>query len=430
MATTAANRHRRLSAAYAGLLFAALLTGCHGAQVRVSRPPAPDCQEHQVVPQAIEPDVQPLSASHVDPAVVLATAVDTPLSQLFEVDCQCHAARMAPIADLLEQEYRLASALAACQKGDAACALALQCRLLRLRVIEHRNKAAADALVSFYRLADVEGRAAKLNQSITLLDETIDRADRLQERGLLQNVDRSALRRKRLELATQEEALALARTQLNADLRVRLGCDPTTALAPYWPELSWAVKPMPVDEDAAVAVALAQRPDLRSLNLMREELNTATLPVARSMLATVDAALGTAQARSDWLGDLKCPDGSCDEAAVRQAQLARLASSTQLSVTAEARSAVARIESATEEVLLAEQTAESWQDRVSDLRRTRDVANGSIFEVNEAEGELLAAEARLIEKITVLRLARLELRRVQGVLAAECGMDVLAAVTQ
>ena len=86
---------------------------------------------------------------------------------------------------------------------------------------------------------------------------------------------------------------------------------------------------------------------------------------------------------------------------------------------------VAVIESATEEVLLAERTAASWQDRVSDLRRTRDVANGSIFDVNEAEGELLAAESRLIEKITALRLARLELRRVQGILAAECGLDVL-----
>jgi hypothetical protein len=67
----------------------------------------------------------------------------------------------------------------------------------------------------------------------------------------------------------------------------------------------------------------------------------------------------------------------------------------------------------------------SWRDRVSELRRTRDVANGSIFEVNEAEGELLAAESRLVEQITTLRLARLKLREAQGILPAECGLDAL-----
>jgi hypothetical protein len=155
------------------------------------------------------------------------------------------------------------------------------------------------------------------------------------------------------------------------------------------------------------------------------ELNTATLPVARSVLGTTDAALGTAQARSDWLGELKCPDGSCDEASVRQAQLARLANATRISVATETRSAVAEIEAATQDVLLAEQTVQSWRNRVSELRRTRDVENSSIFDVNAAEGELASAKARLIGKITTLRLARLKLRRVQGVLAAECGMDVL-----
>jgi hypothetical protein len=182
---------------------------------------------------------------------------------------------------------------------------------------------------------------------------------------------------------------------------------------------------MPVDEGGAVAVALAQRPDVRTQSLMLAELNTATLPVARAVLSATDSSLGTAQARSDWLGELHCPDGACDEVGVRRAQLMRLASFTQLSVIAEVRSTVAEIEAATSDVLLAEKTVRSWQERVSDLRRTRDVTNGSIFEVNEAEGELLAAEARLIEKITALRLARLKLRRVQGILAAECGLDTL-----
>lgn len=426
MASSTANHRLPGPLAAFGAIFVLMgVPGCHVAKVRLTQPPVPQCEENQVVPQAIEPNVEPLAQSYVDPDVVPATAVDAPLSQLFEVDCQCQAARMAPIADLVEQEYRLADALAACQKGDAACALAVQSRLLRLRVVEHRNTAAADALVSFYRLADVEGRAAKLDESIHLLDESMDRAERLHERGLLQNVDRSALRRRRLDLVSQRKSLDLARVQLNADLRARLGCDPGVAKTPYWPEISWAVKPMPVDEDTAVAVALAQRPDIRSVNLMRSDLNTSTLPVARSMLASKDAALGTAQARSDWLGELKCSDGSCNEAGVRLAQLTRLARTMEVSVAAEVRSAVAEIEASTKDVLLAEQTVQSWQGRVSELRRTRGVADGTIFEVNEAEGELLAAQARLIQQITALRLARLKLRRVQGILAAECGMDVL-----
>jgi hypothetical protein len=408
----------------AAVLTGSILAGCHTAAVRVTPPPAPDCAENQVAPQAIQPDVRPLAESHVDPAVVPANASEDLFAQLFEVDCQCQAARVAPTADLIELESRLAAALSECQHGDAACALALQSNLLRLKVVQHRNTAAADALSSFYRLADVEGRAAKLEQSLKVLDETIDRAERLHERGLLQDVDRSALRRQRLDLVAKRKALDLARVQLNAALRTQLGCDPTTS-PNYWPEISWAVKPLPIDESAALGIAFAQRADVRALNLVLSELNQATVPVARAVLSTADSALGTAEARGDWLGELHCPDGACDEVAVRRTQLLRLASSTQLAINAEVRTAVAQIEASTGEVLLAEKTVLNWQDRVSELRRTRDVTNGTVFEVSQAEAELLAAEAALIEKITALRLARLKLREVQGILPAECGLDTL-----
>jgi outer membrane protein TolC len=409
-----------------GMLLTGWLIGCHAAPTPVTPPPLADCVENRVSPQPIQPDVSPLARSHVDPAVVPASAVEESLSQLFEVDAQCQAARVAPLADLLQLETQLAAALASCVHGDAACALNLQVALLRLQMVEHRNTAAADALRAFYNLADVEGRSAKLDQSIRILDQAIDRAERLHERGLLQDIDRSALRRQRLELVSSRKELQLARVQLNAALRTLLGCDAT--LSPnYWPEISWAVKPLPVDETSALAVALAQRPDIRSLNLVLGELSVGTLPVARAVLSAADPALGTAEARHDWLGELHCPDGSCDEVAIRQSQLLRLLQSTQLTTAAEVRSAVARIEAATQDVLLAEKTVRSWQDRLSEVRRTRDIADGSIFDVTQLEGELLAAEAELIERITALRLARLELREAQGILPAECGLDTLCS---
>jgi hypothetical protein len=402
-----------------------LLVGCHVSGVRVTPPPAAGCAENQVAPQAIEPNVQPLAESQVDPAVVPATASEDLFAQLFEVDCQCQAAQMAPTADLLELEGRLASGLADCQHGDAACALQLQTNLLQLQVVEHRNAAAAEALRNYYRLADVEGRVGKLQESVRVLDEAIARAERLHERGLLQGVDRSALRRQRLELVAKRKALELARTQLNAALRTQLGCDPTTS-PNYWPEISWAVKPLPIDEPVALGIALAQRPDVRSLHTVLAGLNQATLPVARAALSAADPALGTAESVNNWLGELHCPDGTCDEVAVRQTQLMRLLSTTQLNIAAEVRAAVALIEAATGEVLLAEKTVLSWRDRVNELRRTRDVAGSTVFEVSAAEAELLSAEATLIEKITALRLARLKLREVQAILPAECGLDALA----
>ena len=65
-----------------------------------------------------------------------------------------------------------------------------------------------------------------------------------------------------------------------------------------------------------------------------------------------------------------------------------------------------------------------WQQRAGQLQAAFDVGEATYFEVNEAQAEVLAAEAELITAITNWRQSQTELLAAQGYRMAFAGMTL------
>jgi outer membrane protein TolC len=114
---------------------------------------------------------------------------------------------------------------------------------------EARNRSAGDAMESFYRLIEAEGRLAFLLLSLNEVNESLKRAEELQAKGLPPPVEISAVRKRLIELRSDEVNLRIALLQLNARLKVLLGL--SCGDYSLWPLADLKVVPEEPDIDEA-----------------------------------------------------------------------------------------------------------------------------------------------------------------------------------
>jgi hypothetical protein len=340
-------------------------------------------------------------------------------------DCQCRAAAVATKADLAELERALAAELACCEGRKTACPMALTRDLLALHAVEKRDEAAAAALELFYRLAELEGRAQRLEASLAEATAAARRVEQLHEQGLLGDVERQAMERQRLDLIDKRAQLAILRQQLTSGLRVLLNCPRESTVADaYWPDIPWDLKPVTVDVEAEIAAGLAERKDLRGLRLVLCRLNVDTLPVARALLQVADTSLGAASRPPISLHPLRCRGFECEELDVRREQLERLLATAEEAAIAEIESAALQLQTEYRRAVLSGQQLALRRARLDELIKKRDVKRTLWVEITQARLAVLAAESDLVERIVAVRLAEVHLRKAQGALATECGYVV------
>jgi len=361
-------------------------------------------------------------------ALVAAEAVpaadeadDQPHILLSEHDALCAAADGSTLAAVIEVERRLALARAADAQTDTErCSSILQSDLLSLRIIEKRNEAAAGALRALLKLAEVEAGIDSLHAGLEENRHVARLAEKLKAAGQVFPGDATEIERKRLDLKAQLADLNGAKGKLNAELRklILLKDHSGRSISPQIdPRVSTA---MP-DAAAEVKVALSQRPDIAALELLLAATSQETLPAVRAALSAVDGALGSSPGIWETLRSLLCHDDCPTELEARCAQLERLLLDRRRQVTEEVRAAVAEIRAAAGRLTLARQKVASWKRRIGQLKRLQQADKATAFDRARARASLIEAEAEVTRRVIALKLGRLKLREVQGVLSQECG---------
>ncbi|MBC7856650.1 MAG: hypothetical protein IAF94_24740 [Pirellulaceae bacterium] len=342
--------------------------------------------------------------------------------ELLAEDTQMLAAANSKLANLAELE-RQAVAQAAGNFKKAARLASLQQQLLCLRAVHERNQSASQALQAFYKLAEVRGNGPALERSLAQLGRMQDDLRKVQEQGLKVTADRTALSRQQWELQDQQQQLDLGDAQLSEQLRGLIGLNPGEPTR-LLPRANLTLTTETIDVDDAVSLGLQTRSDLAALRLLLMELDTQTLPAARSGLSQADPALGVpAPAIGALHKFLKGDTASC-ELEIRRAQLTELLDTREQQVASEIRLAVREIETRLRQSAIAAETLFSWQQRISDLKALREVGSATPLEIQLAQLELAAAESALLKKVIAVRLAEVKLKEAQGLLAAESGYDV------
>ncbi len=396
-----------------------LITGCrtHAPPTLALRQPTPTvgpvtAELPLTRATRIEPDLRSLPKTSIRQA---STTEATEYRRLTESACQSLAARHAALANALDDEGRVP---AKCESP----ADTLKQTVRYYTALELRNRAAADALDRYFQLAEAECQTDLLRQAFPVFDDLIAKAKAARAANVRFPLDPADLERQRSLTVTQHDRAESSSELLNIDLKRRLGLPP--ASEPLWPADEFPIDPAPVDPVTAVNAALADRPELRGLRAVYEQLSPDTLPVARETLRAGNPLLGASPAPPRGLLLLKPrgPDAQARaEVEVRRKQLAELIESRERDIADEARAAVAALNAQTRRVQLARDRLDGWAAKRADAAKKR-AANQPGAELEEAQAALdwQKARAEVVSEVMAWHQARVRLKAAQGWLAWEC----------
>lgn len=338
--------------------------------------------------------------------------------------CQSRAATNAPMANMVELERHWARVVIECDTNAVGKNYRLERDLLALHAVEIRNEAAGSALESFYQLAGLETQKHFLQLATDETERTLDRINKLREKEIAipDGIDYGTVQSRLHELKDQQLQLEFLRIQLNGQLQKLVGC-PLDEFTFYWPQVEWQVDLEPVDVEDALSLGLATRADLRGLQLLICKMDKITLPVVRAVLSYADGTVGSVEPREGLIHVARCFQCNKTEVPVRCRQLSIFYAHTENLAIAQIKSAAYKIGLQQQRAANSQQTVEKFRARVEELTKTRDVENVAVFEISKARGDLYQAESDLIKQVVALEVAKIDLRKSQGMLALECGFE-------
>ncbi len=330
-------------------------------------------------------------------------------------ECQCLAAHSAPLASVMELERSSGSR----HKSSGDAAQSFTRRLTRIRTVNERNRAAAEALKVYYQLAEAEGKRDLLAQSLAKIDDSIRQEGELRKQGIAAP-SRGALATERLGMLSARTKLDASISQLNGKLRVILHLDEHD-LTPIWPKADLTMGDDGIDVDEAISEGLALRPDLAALRLMRDSVNADTLPVIQQSMQMMGATLSVGGKLKTHLLKPSARQAIQDEIHLRRRQLFQLYSDAERAATEEIRQAAIAVDTARRLVALSAEKANQLKSRNEDLKRLREAGEATPQEIARGSLDILTADADLLHDVIQWKLALAKLHEAQGQLAADCG---------
>jgi hypothetical protein len=345
--------------------------------------------------------------------------------------CQCLAAKHAPLADGLDrqrQQLEQQRAKASCQSGrKSAKQRAFQEAMLLYSALEIRDQAAGTALTWYYQLAGAEAKADLLNRGLERDRETLQRVERLKELGIALPAPIEDYQRQLVELQLQQAQNQLTIEQLNSKLRLALGYDSSSPWR-FWLDAGVPLGSESVsDEESAVQLGLAQRPQLLLLRSMIANLDRDTLGSARSLLQTLNPLLAMSNPGPSCklitiLGKmLHLHPGQDDEVERVRAQLSDYLRERERTVAMEIREAVYEVRERREAIILAREVSGRWQARIADLEKQHAQGMPVFADLTKAHLESYKARGEVVKEFLGWKIAAVKLKQAQGILPAECG---------
>ncbi len=357
----------------------------------------------------------------------------------FEAFCphevQCQAADASPMARLLMEERqalgRLFQAAPRKLQRQKQAGTALEQKVAAIAAYDARNESAAEALDLYFSLAQAEATQELLEHGTRQIGEALDRGRRLVEQGFMAGAALGTLEREQNQLEGQRASVENSVRQLNVGLKSLLGLDETSR----WrirPHASLAIPAEQPDTEQALATALGHNPRLVLLRTVRKSLRSETMDSARSLLSRVDPMLGGGELAElggpwSWLME-RIGHGKQDppaDLAARRRQLDALIEQQERLVRLNVMESLERMEYAARRAALAREEILNLEDQLDALKRGRSIGQADDSEILETRLSAVRARASMTEYAARWHQAHVELRRTQGVLALECGYQLV-----
>lgn len=288
--------------------------------------------------------------------------------------------------------------------------------------MEIRNRTAGAALEAYFHLAEAEGKADLLAQSLTQLDRAVRETRDTTAQKLKPPVALDVWTRQLLTAQGDQIQAEMTIEQLNGELRRQCGLADGGDGWRIWNPEPYDITDAPIDVDAAVAEGLAMRAELLLLRLLLQELDAGTLPAARELLRSVQPLLGGLSQSPivKTLSALPGHLGERSELATRRRQLQEYMAEREAAVAEEIRQAATALRLRTQLVAVAWAREKSWEEKGKEVQARQQQGLASFAEMTSTTLELLKSRGEVIQEVMAWHIARAKLRQAMGLLAAEC----------
>ncbi len=288
---------------------------------------------------------------------------------------------------------------------------------------EMQNRAAGAALEAFYRLAHAEGQSDLLDETIAQLDRAITDTREMLGQQLKPPVDVEVWLRQLHQSQGDRLKVQLTIDELNSQLRRMLGLTACRERERLWNPEDYSVSDEAIDPDAAIQLALRERPDLILLRTILASLSPQTLPLIREQLRAAYPLLG--EKRSGGLELLLAPRGAAPstrgaEVELRRRQLFDWLTQREAAVVEEVRQAVAAMRYHGRVTALAWQRERSYRQALQDAQIRRQQGLASFAELTQKHLDWLKARSDVMQETIAWYIARVRLWQAQGQLASPC----------
>jgi hypothetical protein len=390
--------------------------GCHtpAKPLAVPMPPMPTSAVPPELPAVkitpFEPDYKTLPS--LDAKSVTASERKPPRG-IEVASVIAFAASHSTTASLLEKENELPTVNAGTE---------LLKELRAFVASEARNRAVGEALGSFYQLADADGRADLLRQSLQRLSDLRAAAEKAKAEGARVPVEPEELDQQKVQSLGILGQADLGANLLEIDLLRRLGL-PGKAGERLRPTGKFDLEWPPQPQDEAIKQALETRADLQALRLLYLKLNTENLPAIREYLRGTTAGAGLVGPmipaipgakflvqRQQAKAEAKAAPALAVEVEVRRRQLFVMIEEKERITADEVRASLLAVEEQYRQVGLARGRTEQLITKLADLKRQ---TKGPFLEV-PAEVEVLRARAEVLAAVMGWHQARVKLLTAQG----------------
>jgi hypothetical protein len=389
--------------------------GCVAPQRPPAFPPAPAAIPVESLPEVVRGDLEAalLGVAAVAPAPAV-TELKT-YRALTPEQCAARAAHAANLANL----YQLEAETAPERPHHPSRARCTRQSILNLVALEARNRSAGAALEAFYDLARAEAGDDLGSQGLDAVRGAVRKTEDILKGKLRPAVELDVWQRQQYRLRTDQVQGRNQIEQLNARLRGLLGLSGSPNSIYFWPQIDAAGPPEVADIEGAVASALGQRPELRLLRCLVQDLDIDTLSAVRPLLQTVSPLLGNRPAADHACLAVLCavtPAGPVREreVTIRRQQLEELLAERERVIANEVRQAAHDLNAHRRLADLARQQAKSGHNKVDDLERRGAKGLASFADIALARLEWLKARGEVVAELVAVRVAEVRLKQAQS----------------
>ena len=285
---------------------------------------------------------------------------------------------------------------------------------------EARNQSAALALDAYYRLAEARLQIKLVEQGRDLAEKLVAKAEEYRKKGLEVPEDITALKRQASSTVSDRVKLELLRDRLTEQMRLLADGDLDTCQVGTVE--SFHVVDLPLDEAEALAIGLKYRPELNLLRSALCNLDASTLPLIRQLLGGSSPLLGDKVRRCVPL--MEClprilPLLARGELEKVRYELTTILCERERQVVSEVRQALRRIEATAKLAGLAQDREALVGKRLAELEERSGKGLLTDGDLPRARKDHVQARSDVLQSAIEWELARVELRRAQGLLVQE-----------